>query len=54
VLLASRRDNVAATGGVVSLDAGIGVRGIGRVSGGAKLAAKYIPEVETKAAVHKV
>lgn len=41
VLLASRRDNRAATGGVVMLDAGIGVRGIGRPRGGAKLSARY-------------
>jgi NAD(P)-dependent dehydrogenase (short-subunit alcohol dehydrogenase family) len=45
VFLASRRDNRAATGGVVSLDAGIAVRGIGRAAAGAGLAAKYsIPE----------
>jgi NAD(P)-dependent dehydrogenase (short-subunit alcohol dehydrogenase family) len=41
VFLASRRDNRAATGGVVSLDAGIAVRGIGRTSAGGGLAAKY-------------
>jgi NAD(P)-dependent dehydrogenase (short-subunit alcohol dehydrogenase family) len=41
VFLASRRDNVAATGGVVSLDAGIAVRGLGRTAGGGKLAEKY-------------
>ncbi|HTX47952.1 MAG TPA: 3-(cis-5,6-dihydroxycyclohexa-1,3-dien-1-yl)propanoate dehydrogenase [Caulobacteraceae bacterium] len=41
VFLASRRDSRPATGGVLSLDAGIAVRGIGRVSAGAKLAAKY-------------
>jgi len=41
VMLASRRDNRAATGGVVKLDAGISVRGIGRVSAGADLAVKY-------------
>lgn len=41
VMLASRRDNRAATGGVVSLDAGIAVRGIGRPSVGAELADKY-------------
>ncbi|MBA4013733.1 MAG: 3-(cis-5,6-dihydroxycyclohexa-1,3-dien-1-yl)propanoate dehydrogenase [Phenylobacterium sp.] len=41
VTLASRRDNRAATGGVISLDAGIAVRGIGRPSQGAGLSAKY-------------
>jgi NAD(P)-dependent dehydrogenase (short-subunit alcohol dehydrogenase family) len=41
VFLASRRDSRPATGGVVSLDAGIAVRGIGRVAAGAGLAAKY-------------
>lgn len=41
VALASRRDNRAATGGVISLDAGIAIRGIGRPSLGADLAAKY-------------
>lgn len=41
VALASRRDNRAATGGVISLDAGIAVRGIGQPSLGAGLAAKY-------------
>lgn len=39
--LASRRDNRGATGGVVNLDAGIAVRGIGRAAAGGKLAAKY-------------
>ena len=43
VLLASRRDNVAATGGVLALDTGIAVRGIGRTSAGSDLAAKYEP-----------
>jgi len=41
VFLASRRDGRPATGGVINLDSGIGVRGVGRVAGGAKLAAKY-------------
>jgi cis-2,3-dihydrobiphenyl-2,3-diol dehydrogenase len=41
VFLASRRDSRPATGGVINLDAGIGVRGIGRVSAGAGLSAKY-------------
>ncbi len=41
VMLASRRDNRAATGGVIALDAGIAVRGIGAVSAGAHLATKY-------------
>jgi cis-2,3-dihydrobiphenyl-2,3-diol dehydrogenase len=39
--LASRRDSRPATGGVLKLDAGIGVRGIGRVSAGGSLAKKY-------------
>jgi len=41
VFLASRRDSRPATGGVVKLDAGIAVRGIGRASAGARLAEKY-------------
>jgi cis-2,3-dihydrobiphenyl-2,3-diol dehydrogenase len=41
VFLASRRDSRPATGGVLKLDAGIAVRGIGQVSAGGKLAAKY-------------
>lgn len=41
VFLASRRDSRPATGGVLKLDSGIGVRGVGRVAGGGKLAAKY-------------
>ncbi|HLY79977.1 MAG TPA: 3-(cis-5,6-dihydroxycyclohexa-1,3-dien-1-yl)propanoate dehydrogenase [Caulobacteraceae bacterium] len=41
VFLASRRDSRPATGGVLSLDSGIAVRGIGRTAAGAKLAAKY-------------
>jgi cis-2,3-dihydrobiphenyl-2,3-diol dehydrogenase len=41
VFLASRRDSRPATGGVVSLDAGVAVRGIGRVAAGGGLAAKY-------------
>lgn len=40
MFLASRRDSRPATGGVVKLDGGIAVRGIGRASGGG-LAAKY-------------
>lgn len=41
VFLASRRDSRPATGGVLSLDTGIAVRGIGRVSAGGSLAEKY-------------
>jgi len=41
VFLASRRDARPATGGVVSLDAGIAVRGIGRAAAGGRLAEKY-------------
>ncbi len=41
IMLASRRDNRAATGGVVNFDAGISVRGVGRVARGGGLAAKY-------------
>jgi cis-2,3-dihydrobiphenyl-2,3-diol dehydrogenase len=41
LFLATRRDSRPATGGVLNLDSGIGVRGIGRPAGGAKLAAKY-------------
>jgi cis-2,3-dihydrobiphenyl-2,3-diol dehydrogenase len=41
VFLASRRDSRPATGGVLKLDAGIAVRGIGQVCAGGKLAAKY-------------
>ena len=41
VFLASRRDSRPATGDVLKLDSGIGVRGIGRAAGGAGLAAKY-------------
>jgi cis-2,3-dihydrobiphenyl-2,3-diol dehydrogenase len=41
LFLASRRDSRPATGSVLSLDSGIAVRGIGRVSAGAGLAAKY-------------
>jgi cis-2,3-dihydrobiphenyl-2,3-diol dehydrogenase len=41
VFLASRRDGRPATGGVVSLDSGISVRGFGRVAAGGGLAAKY-------------
>ena len=41
VFLASRRDARPATGGVIKLDSGIGVRGMGRVAGGGRLAEKY-------------
>ena len=41
VFLASRRDSRPATGGVLKLDTGIAVRGMGRVAGGGRLAAKY-------------
>lgn len=41
VFLASRRDSRPATGGVLKLDAGIAVRGIGRAAAGGGLAAKY-------------
>lgn len=41
VMLASRRDNRAATGGVIALDAGIAVRGIGKAAAGEELAKKY-------------
>ncbi len=41
VFLASRRDSRPATGGVVKLDAGIAVRGIGRTAAGGGLGAKY-------------
>ncbi len=41
VFLASRRDSRPATGGVLKLDTGIAVRGMGRVSGGGRLKAKY-------------
>jgi cis-2,3-dihydrobiphenyl-2,3-diol dehydrogenase len=41
VFLASRRDSRPATGGVLVLDTGIGVRGLGVVSGGDRLAEKY-------------
>lgn len=41
VFLASRRDGRPAVGSVLRLDAGIEVRGIGRVAGGGNLAAKY-------------
>jgi NAD(P)-dependent dehydrogenase (short-subunit alcohol dehydrogenase family) len=47
VLLASRRDNRAATGGVVSLDTGIAARGIGLPAIGASLATKYDAVGET-------
>lgn len=41
--LATRRDSRPATGGVLKLDAGIAVRGIGRTSAGGDLAAKCRP-----------
>ncbi|HEY1710781.1 MAG TPA: 3-(cis-5,6-dihydroxycyclohexa-1,3-dien-1-yl)propanoate dehydrogenase [Rhizomicrobium sp.] len=41
VFLASRRDSRPATGGVVKLDTGIAIRGIGRAAAGGGLAAKY-------------
>lgn len=41
VLYASRRDQLPATGGVFMADTGIGVRGVGVVSGGDKLKDKY-------------
>lgn len=41
VFLASRRDSRPATGGVLKLDTGIPVRGMGRVSGGGGLRNKY-------------
>ena len=41
VFLASRRDSRPATGGVVKLDSGIAVRGIGQTSAGGNLAEKY-------------
>jgi cis-2,3-dihydrobiphenyl-2,3-diol dehydrogenase len=41
VFLASRRDSRPATGGVLSLDTGIAVRGVGRTSGGSGLSEKY-------------
>ncbi len=41
VFLASRRDSKPATGGVLSLDTGIAVRGLGRAAAGGGLGAKY-------------
>ncbi|MES1990131.1 MAG: 3-(cis-5,6-dihydroxycyclohexa-1,3-dien-1-yl)propanoate dehydrogenase [Pseudomonadota bacterium] len=41
VYFASRRDSAPATGGVLICEAGIGIRGIGTVSAGGGLAAKY-------------
>ena len=41
VFLASRRDSRPATGGVLKLDTGIAIRGIGRPSAGGRLAARY-------------
>lgn len=47
VFLASRRDSRPATGGVLKLDAGIAVRGIGRTSAGSRLAEKYAAKSPT-------
>jgi cis-2,3-dihydrobiphenyl-2,3-diol dehydrogenase len=44
VFLASRRDSRPATGGVLKLDTGIAVRGIGRVAAGEGLFAKHAAE----------
>ena len=44
VFLASRRDSLPATGGVVSMDTGIAARGIGRAFAGGDLVAKYTGE----------
>ncbi len=41
VFLASRRDSRPATGGVLKLDTGIAIRGIGRAAAGGRLKAKY-------------
>lgn len=41
VFLASRRDSRPATGGVLKLDTGIAIRGIGRAAAGGGLKAKY-------------
>lgn len=41
LFLASRRDSRPATGSVVILDTGVGVRGVGRAAAGGGLAAKY-------------
>lgn len=41
VFYASRQDNVPATGGILKVETGIGVRGIGSVSAGQGLAEKY-------------
>jgi len=41
LFLASRRDSRPATGSVVVLDTGVGVRGVGRAAAGGGLAAKY-------------
>ncbi|MEQ9143983.1 MAG: 3-(cis-5,6-dihydroxycyclohexa-1,3-dien-1-yl)propanoate dehydrogenase [Parvibaculaceae bacterium] len=41
VYYASRRDNIPATGGVLSCETGIAVRGISSVNGGTELAEKY-------------
>jgi NAD(P)-dependent dehydrogenase (short-subunit alcohol dehydrogenase family) len=41
VFLASRRDSRPATGGVIMLDTGVSVRGMGSISGGDRLAEKY-------------
>jgi cis-2,3-dihydrobiphenyl-2,3-diol dehydrogenase len=50
VFLASRRDSRPATGGVLKLDTGIAVRGIGRVSGGGGLKAKYATDAASSEA----
>ncbi len=49
VFYASRRDNVAATGGVLLCETGIGIRGIGTVNGGTGLADKYGSDGRNKA-----
>lgn len=41
VFFASRRDNIAATGSLLELDCGIGIRGIGQPAGGAGLAKRF-------------
>lgn len=41
VFFASRRDNVPATGALLNLDSGIGVRGFGRAAGGTGLAERF-------------
>tara|TARA_R110000868_G_scaffold107362_6_gene293840 strand:- start:12988 stop:13836 length:849 start_codon:yes stop_codon:yes gene_type:complete len=49
VFYASRRDNVAATGGVLLCETGIGIRGIGTVNGGTGLTDKYGSDGRNKA-----